>query len=307
MSEPGPSPQPQPQPQPQPDPAPAASPTPSPSPTPTPTPQPDWRNALGPELGQHPSLTPIKDEDFVQVPRGVIKRYIDQQQYIGADKIPKPQEGWSDEQWREFDKQLGWPESPDGYQLPEVKLPEGYQADEGLQQEFVQAAHAAGIPAPKLARFWEQFIQAESKRDLEELEQYRSETRQQNEALQQKFGAAFDAKKDLANRALRAAGSEEALQRWQNLAMADGTPFLQHPAVFEMLAGVGEKLHEGNLLPGSATVTYAKTPEQLRRELDEFRSKNVQGLADEAHPEHQVLTQKWKDLIQQIAQAEGRR
>lgn len=262
---------------------------------------PDWRAALG-EMGNATALTPYKGEELVPVPKALVKSYLDQQPLIGADKLLKPQESWTDEQWSKFYGDLGRPEAPEKYALPEVKLPEGVSVDEALRADMLKSAHKAGLTTRQFSTLYADFLARQSAA----YEQVTKKERDAHEAwvAEQKtrLGSAYDANVDLANRALAAAGAgpgSELLGKLAALEFADGTPFLSHPAFVDVFGALGKALHEGNLLPGGkAGPTFGKTKEQLDREVHDFEIQHGAKLVGEGL-ESDALRKQWNAMLEQ--------
>jgi len=273
---------------------------------PTPSPPSDWRAALG-EMGQAPALSTFTAEELTPVPKSLVKSYLDTKAFVGTDKIAKPQENWTDEQWSKFYGELGRPEAADKYTLPEVKLPEGVQVDEGLRSDMLASAHKAGLTNQQFAAMYQDFL-ARQATAFEERRKAETEAHETWVAEQKrKLGSAYEANVDLANRALAAAGAgpqSELLAKLDKLELSDGTPFLSHPAFIDLFGALGKALHEGNLLPGEkGRPTYGRTKEQLDREVIDFEMKHGAKLVAEG-PESDALRQQWNAMIQQRADME---
>jgi len=69
------------------------------------------------------------------------------QKKIGERPGGVPQEGATDEEWKQFNKSFGVPDTAAEYKVSEVQLPEGVTKDEDMSKALVDAAHKAGLSA----------------------------------------------------------------------------------------------------------------------------------------------------------------
>ncbi len=125
-------------------------------------PEGDWRLGLPEELRANTSLAPYKvipagtkndkGEDIpevplVQVPRTMVKSYIEQQPLIGS-KLIKPKEGASEEELDKFYAELGMarPESPDKYEFTADERFKVMPHSDTLEKWFRETAHKKRLP-----------------------------------------------------------------------------------------------------------------------------------------------------------------
>ncbi len=262
----------------------------------------DWVAALEPDLRAAVETKGYKS------PADVAKAYFSLEKTIGLDKVPLPakdKDGKRD--WSKFDfGALGRPEKPvageGGYAF---RLPEGQAepspTDKALQAHMAPLLHKAGLAqwqldilAEGLNGFGAQALQQGQAAITQSLERATAE-------LKAELGTAFDAKRDLANRALKAAFGDQ-LEAATRLKLDDGSFLLDHPLMFRALARIGESLHQedGALPGGKGGSGFASTPDGAKAEIEkimeEAKSNPKHPYLDPAHPEHVVLQQRVLDL-----------
>lgn len=282
------------------EPASAPSPTAAP-PTPSAPAGTDWIAALDAD-----TRAAVQTKGYKE-PADLAKAYFSLEKTIGLDKVALPakdKDGKRD--WSKFDfAALGRPEKAvageGGYAF---KLPEGVkEPDAGtkaLQAHMAPLLHRAGLAQ------WQLDILTDG------LNAYGAQALQQGQAavtqaveratseLKTELGAAFDAKRDLANKALRAVAGDK-LDELSKLRLDDGSFLLDHPLMFRAFAKVGETLAEDGALPdGKGGAGFASTPEQAKAEIEKIRSAaaldDKHPYVNKDHPEHKAMGKRMQDL-----------
>lgn len=260
----------------------------------------DWRDAItNPDIKAHPSLADFKSVD------GLATSYVHQQPMIGADKIAVPGKDATPEDWEKLHTALGRPEVATGYDFSGLQVPEGLPWSKGVALGMIDAMHKAGLNQQQLSAILGRYMELQNgeyqgalKSALETADGY-------EKSLREKFGMAYDAKVDLANRAFAAAaGSPERVDEIRKLGMADGTPFGDSPLLVELFASLAEKGLTEDVLHGEkAGQRMTKTPAEAKDEIARRqRDPELQKvLADGGHPDHdrevEVDRQLWQQAV----------
>jgi hypothetical protein len=179
---------------------------------------------------------------------------------VGKNKIPLPDKKSSPEEWNEFYRAVGRPETPGDYK---VEAPEDLQEiynDEALKSAK-EAAHAAGITQPQFEAMlkWDmdrtvKFLEAEEKAEQEAV-------KQAEEALRREFGAAYDQRIHVANRLV----AETLPVQEQQMAFLE--KFGNDPDFVRFASKVGSKLVESNALVAEMTTD---TPGEIQGKIDKL-------------------------------------
>jgi hypothetical protein len=100
---------------------------------------PDWRESIPEDIRAEPSLASIKTVG------DLAKGYVHAQKLVGTDKIAKPNDKWTPEQWSEFYGNVGRPGTPAEYKFGELKLAEGVTLDEKRMEAARAEFHKLGL------------------------------------------------------------------------------------------------------------------------------------------------------------------
>lgn len=198
---------------------------------------------------------------------------------FGADKagrtVLKPKDDADVDGWNAVNKALGVPEKADAYKLP---VPEG--ADDGFSKTASEWFLKAGVTprsANVVATEWNNWIQAQveagEKADREESDR-------QMTALKGEWGAEFDAKQDLAQRAYRQIAKELGLSETASLERAESV--LGAANLVKFMAKIGSLLGEHHLAQGGADkgTGFTGTADGARKEYHDIQDKRMRGEID---------------------------
>lgn len=265
-------------------------------------PEGDWRHGLPEDMRGHTSIADFKlseGEDGVRVPSTLVKSYIDQQPLIGGDKIPRPKEGASEDEWTKyfeailpgegspeeytgrFLKAIGKPEKADDYDLTlsdELKGSIGEKFSERLTGWFRAKAHEVGLPKGLAEQLYQDYIREEiaivAEYDEEHERKVNKAFDECMKALNKEWGADTEKNLKLANRAYKTlVGEEQELSEELFVKMANNPNFCV--GMFKYAQTVGEH----NLIEG---VTGRPGGVKTKEELDQMR-KDPRYQTDQAY------------------------
>lgn len=189
----------------------------------------------------------------------VVKAYSELEKLMGrrfedltADEISK------------MNTKLGAPETAEGYGL---SLPDGVSDETGLLGEFSNIAHQAGLSKDKAESVFNWYVETQTKA-MEQLNIQAEQQAQANiESLKSEFGAAFDERVDLANKALRQYGGDEAIQAIAEAGLSS------NPALVKMLAQIGQLTAEDSPVGHNTAKGFGtKSPAEARQEISRLMS-----------------------------------
>jgi len=207
---------------------------------------PDWRAAI-----EEPGLRRVA-EKFTS-PGEVVKSYAALQSRLGRS-VMKPGSDASAEEIASYHRQLGVPETPEGYEvaLPD-SLPETLRGDPAtvaLQAEFLKVMHGAGAP-PAVVQQVLDWYYGQVGESLAQQSQAGEEGRAEAEAaLRREWGGEHDRNVALAQRAVRSFG-DDAFTAFLESHEADGVKLGDHPAFLRAFAAIGKGLGEDPPLTGA--------------------------------------------------------
>lgn len=233
----------------------------------------NWRNGLPDHLKTNPSL-----EKFTSV-EALAGSYVNAQQLIGKDKIPMPT---NEAELREVLGRLGSPDSADKYDFTDVALPEGMVADEQMTSAFRTKAHELGLLPAQADAIQKWFLNSQVSNFNSTNVQNDNENREASIKLREEWGAQFDEKLVLANRAISTFGGDELAQFLAEKGLAN------NPIVAKAFAKMAEAVSEDKLIDGSA-IGLGSSPAQLQNEVNKLRAHPA--FFDEYHVEHDSIVQ----------------
>lgn len=245
-----------------------------------------WRDALGPDIGVHPAVQKYGNDDLVQVPRGLVKGFVESQRFLGGEKIPVPNETWTESDWSQHYERLGRPQTPDEYGLETPELPEDFPRDENVEKALTQRMFDLGLSKQQAQELYKSFYEVQGSSYAEAMQNAQQVRTNAEAALKKEFGTAFDAKIDLANRAFHElAGSH--LEELRVMPLGDGSELGNHPTFIRMLAKAGEVMGEHKILGDDAPTSFTMSPEEAKSEYAKLE--NQRFTMEEGDPELPAL------------------
>ena len=230
-------------------------------------------DSLPEDLRGEPSLRNFNDVG------ALAKSYTHAQRMIGGDKIGKPSQSWTDDQWTEHHIHSGRPETSEGY---EFRL-DGQLADSTLEG-FRDSAFKAGLSgkqAQSVAEFMDTSLGQMATDRADQAETLRHEGEQE---LRQQYGKAFDQRMEMAMGAARQMLGDK-VDILEDVELSDGRLLGDHPEIIRMFSAFAEQIGEDNLL--GETTELVMTPDEARRQLAEVTRQDG-PYWDRDHPERQA-------------------
>ncbi len=220
---------------------------------------PEWAGALPDDLKAHVEKNGYRD------PAAVVKADMHAQRLLGAERLPLPDEDGDLEEWPGW-AALGVPESRDGYDVTRPDLPDGLAYDEGLENRFLDAAHALKLTPAQTQGLIDVFSGYQTELFSAAQDDAAQDDTVLQEALQTDWGDQYEANLDLARRATRAfAEDDETFDALQGALGDQGIVRFFHKLGTLMsedsLAGAGETGH--GLTPDDARTEAAQVERQL--------------------------------------------
>lgn len=251
----------------------------------------DWREAIPKEFATDKSLADIKD-----LP-GVFKSFIHAQKLVGADKVPIPKDGASDEEWAAFYARLGRPEAPEKYEFGALEgAPEGFSMDPEFEKAFRAEAHKLGLNKKQAAAMWGSLQVRAAAQYKSMVEGSSSRLAQEGEALKKEWGQAYPEKLKLAQKAVDAIekAGVKGLNVWLKKSGAGSEPI-----VMRLFALIGEEAGEDKLGPGSRREKLAprEAEAQANRIMEDKSHPDYEAYWKKKHPRHKEVVEKVQGLL----------
>ena len=183
-----------------------------------------------------------------------VKSYLHSQKLVGADKIAIPNKYSTDEDWKKVYKQLGTPETGEGYKY---KLPEDHKIEDDTLKSFSNEAAKLGL-LPNQANGVMNYYNEIIKQGLSD--QAAQQKTAQDEAvveLRKEFGASYQKEIQSAKNLVHATLGKEFID---NSLLQDGTRLGDNPIVIKAFAKLANKLSEDDIVKGDVP-SYLTTSE----------------------------------------------
>jgi hypothetical protein len=242
----------------------------------------DWRASLPPEIRDAPSVAKFNDVG------ALAKSYLEAEKKIGQKGVIVPGENATPEEQAAFRAALGVPDAPDAYGL---KAPEGIPAEvwsEDNANAFATEAHKLGLTpaqAQGIAAWWAgSMAQQMASVGLE------PDGRTWEDVLKTEWGTSFDAKLDLAKRAVKEFGADAAtLEAFE--AKAGGA------ALMRMFARIGEKVGEDK--PAGMGGESAPVVNNPRQQAMAITNDKASPYWNQQHPDHLATVRQVTKLLEE--------
>jgi hypothetical protein len=243
----------------------------------------DWRAGLEPDVAAHPSLSNFKSTG------DLAKSWVNAQKLIGADKIPVPGEKATPEEWGLVYDRLGRPAGPDGYKLPEVKMPDGFPAaNEQTVAGFKQQCHTLGILPGQASKLYEWFQGIQGQEYSAGMAERETGSKASETSLRSEWGRAYDQNLATAQKVVKQFGDEN-LTSYLEKSGAGNDPHL-----IKFLANIGKNFGEDGL-HGKAT-SFVMSPEEAKGEINRVLADKNGAYFKRDNPEHKMMVSKMADL-----------
>lgn len=274
---------------------PAASPV---AETPPADPSTDWTGTFEPELKA------LAAHKGWRAPEDALRSYAHLERAFGADKVALPGKDAAPAEWDALYARLGRPAAPEQYDLAEIARPEGMPWNEEGERAMLREMHAAGLSNRQARHLLSKYAEMQGGAWSAATSHGARRVEEARAALRRDWGAAFDAKSDMANRAFRLAfgdGLDEARQ----LRLADGSFLGDHPSLVRAFARLGESLAEHPMTGAKGGRHLTATPEEARAEIARMHGEpaTMRALTDRSHPEYAVMVAK-RDRLYRLAYPE---
>lgn len=258
----------------------------------------DWTGTLAPELKT------LAAHKGWRGPEDALRSYAHLERAFGADKVALPGKDAKPEEWDALYTRLGRPAAPEQYDLADVARPESMPWNAEGERAMLREMHAAGLSNRQARHLLSKYAEMQGGAWNAATSHGARRVEEAQAALRRDWGAAYDEKSDMANRAFRLAfgdGLEEARQ----LRLADGSFLGDHPALVRAFARLGESLTEHPMAGAKGGRHLTATPEEARAEIARMHGEpaTMRALTDRAHPEYAVMVAK-RDRLYRLAYPE---
>jgi len=230
---------------------------------------PSWRDDLGDDIKDNPLFDKYGSRD------DALRALVGAQDLIGKKGLIQPDENSSKDEWDNFYKDLGRPESAEKYTLPEIEgLPEGLPIDDNLTNDFKAWAHEAGLNQNQVNLVYGKY-QTSMATMFNGIEEAKVTAKNEAETdLRAEWGKAFPEKKALVDKLIKHASEKE---------LAFFTEHGNDPRLVSFFARIGGMMGEDQL--GGTPKGLTKTPDEARAEILRIKADMTHPFNQEDSPE----------------------
>jgi len=247
----------------------------------------DWREGLDPTIKQHPSIQNFKS------PGDLAKSWVEAQKLIGRDKIPVPDPNKATkEDWDMVFERLGRPKDTTGYNIPDIKLPEGYpETNKEFMEEFKGKALELGMLPAQVNGLYQWFMEEQIAEFNQYGEQRKNERGEAENALRKMWGKAFEQNFAIAEQAVNKYGTEKFITKLKSTGLSND------PDMIQFIADMAKNFSEDKIAGKPQGLTLS--PEEATHEIAKIKADPKHPYWDKQHPEHEYAMQKMKSLFEQ--------
>ena len=270
---------------------------------------PAWVNDLPEDMRGNAAVASFKGNEWKEVGPAIFKSFIETKAMTGRKAYDLPKDDWKPEQWGEWNKVLGVPDSPDKYGAP----PEEMLTKAGLNKDVLSAAqkrfHELGLTPRQVKGIMDEWylptaIQGSEARAKQEQDERAASSAKLENDLKLAYGDKTDAKKGLVKAFLSKFGNDELIE-W-----AEKTGAGNDPGFVKALIKASEALLEDSSARGGSGAGLGPEASKATalKEIDAMIAQRIndKDFAARFEDPRSAERQKW-DQLHQLAykQAQG--
>jgi len=232
----------------------------------------NWTSSLDEDVRQDPSITKFKN------PNDMAKSYKHLESKLGKDKIVKPQDTWTENEWNEFYDSTGRPKDSKEYKLTEVELPEGMESTGEDMGVYKDAFHKAGLSQKQADGLYQNYVGVEKLKFEADIKTATEAKENAQNQLRKDWGKAYDKNIKLAETTFMSLADTEA----KELFVKEG--FGNNPSIIRMFAKIGAERSEDNIGEGKREEGVL-TPDEANKKIAEVNGNKEHPYWIKGHPE----------------------
>lgn len=212
---------------------------------------------------------------------GLAKGYVNLEQLLGREKVPKPLSDEDQEGWERWYAASGRPDKEDAYEFQRPdKLPDGLGYDEDLERDFRASAYSAGLNKKQATTLYEKFVKGQIDRYSAHATSKQQARAQAQADMQRELGAKYESEMKNAHIAVQKYADPEFRQ------YLDESGLGNHPALIRAFMKIGREMNGDTRVVGN--VEPQMNTADMQRTIREFDSKYRTVLFDRDHPDHKM-------------------
>jgi len=222
-----------------------------------------WKSKVGEDLSKAPSLGKFQD-----TPEGlaeVAKSYVNLEKLLGHEKVPLPK-GPDDAAGRAaFNKAIGVPDAPAGYNLPDAKLPESMAKLSFNKDAFQGVVHKYGLTPQQAAGLWQEYTNMSGNIYASHMKDFETTLNKNINSLRAEWGDAYAGNIELGDMVIAKFADDQAMGDYLTATLS------KDPMGMKFLAKIGNQFSE-NKIGEFKYKRFALTPEEATAEIGRIKA-----------------------------------
>lgn len=232
-----------------------------------PPPAASWKGFLRNDLKESPLLTKFEDN-----PDGLnkaVESHANLEKLLGNEKIPIPKDANDKEGWARLNKALGVPEKPDGYALPDVKLPESMKNMAFDKARFAEAMLKTNATPTQANALYKMYTDMQLASYNQHMEALQKNLDTMVTALKTEWGPAYNTNVELGQSVISQFSGDKETEAFLTAALSGD------PRGVKFLKKLGDQFAENKV--GDFNVKrFAVSPEEAQAEIDKM-TRDLEG------------------------------
>ena len=243
----------------------------------------NWQSQLSEDLRDEPSLKMYSDI------ASMAKSLVHSQKAIGANKIVKPSEHATEEDWKNFFHEVGLPKDVNNY---EVKFED---ATGTIKPEFVgkfkEQAFKNGVMPKQAQALLDWFVGTNTEQANNLVQQGKLAQEQTISELKKTWGEAYDKNLTAASMVLKEFSKDDEFEKF-----LDESGFGDNPHVIKFMSKLGNQMFEDRLQVPGARGAGALTPAEAEMKINTIMGDTKHPYWDKSHPNHVLAIEEMAKL-----------
>ena len=228
----------------------------------------NWKSKLLPDYANSPTIQLFPDT--VEGFNDAVKSHLGLVRLVGNEKVPIPK-GKDDVLGRQvFNKALGVPDSPEGYALKDLNMPDSMKGLSFDKAAFAKTIHSQHLTPDQAEGLWESYTNMTQQVYAKALKDQQDKLTGVINQMRGEWGDAYQSKVELGQMVINKFSEDQEMNDFITATLSGD------PRGIKFLAKLGDQFTE-NKIGDFKYQRHALTPDEAQREIDAIRS-------DPSHP-----------------------
>ena len=222
------------------------------------------------------------------------KSFVEQKKLLGRKRLELPREDWGDSDWQGYWKNLGRPDTPEGY-LKDFK-PEGIELSPDRMAAVKKEFYDSGLSEKQAQRMMDYYVADMKGMGESAAKQQEEAATKALEGLKSDWGADFQPNLDRAKGFFAKHADDEMIKFMEESGLGNNVNFLKLMLKFSSLDG------EDNGAGGEGSGTMTPEKEAIQKEIDGLRNDKdfMEAYLTQHHAGHRAAVKRMSDLRERL-------